>query len=100
MGLRLGEGMNVHVQVFSFLREYLPAGSSSRGELDLELPEGACLKDLFLALGLDRRLGQGIFTAEVNNTFQVMVNNLAVNEFDHPLEEGDAVVMFPPMAGG
>jgi len=92
--------MHVHVQVFSFLREYLPPGSSQRGELDVSLAEGATLKDLFIALGLDRRIGRDIFAGEVGNTFQVMVNQLAVNSFAAPLSDGDAVVMFPPMAGG
>ena len=92
--------MRVHVQVFSFLRDYLPANSSQRGELDVDLPEGADLKDLFIYLGIDQRTGQDIFAAAVNNTFQVLINFIAIDSFAHPLSDGDAVVMFPPMAGG
>jgi len=91
--------MKVRVQVFSYLRDYLPP-SSQRGELEVALADGATLKDLFIALGIDQRIGRDIFAAEVNNTFQVMVNELAVNSYATPLSEGDAVVMFPPMAGG
>jgi len=92
--------MKVHVQVFSFLRNYLPPGSSQRGELDVDLGEGATLKDLFQCLGIERRISQDIFAAEVNHTFQVMVNDLAVNDYAHVLSDGDNIVMFPPMAGG
>lgn len=92
--------MNIHVQVFSYLREYLPPNSSSGGELDLDMPEGATLKDLFVTLGIDRQMGNHIFSTQVHNTFQVMVNQTAVNDYAHPLSEGDRVVMFPPMAGG
>ena len=92
--------MKVHVQVFSFLREYLPEDTSARGELDVELPEQATLKDLFLQLGIDRHMGVEIFDMQVENTFQVMINQVSVNDYAHRLIEGDRVVMFPPMAGG
>lgn len=92
--------MKVHLRLFSYLREYLPPGSSDRGEADLDLPEPATLKDLFVALGLDRRLGKKIFEAQVDHTFQVMINQMAVSTYDHPLAEGDEIVLFPPMAGG
>jgi molybdopterin converting factor small subunit len=92
--------MKVQVQVFSYLRDYLPPGSSPRGELEVELPEGSTLKDLFIDLGIDQRLGRDIFSSPLGNIFQVMVNHVAVDDFDHPLAEGDIVVMFPPMAGG
>jgi molybdopterin converting factor small subunit len=92
--------MKVHVQVFSFLRDYLPPGSSPRGELEVHLPDGADLKDLFISLGIDRRMGQDIFAGEVDNTFQVLVNHVAVGSFAQALADGDEVVMFPPMAGG
>ncbi len=92
--------MKVHVQVFSFLRNYLPSGSSQRGELDVDLGEGATLKDLFQCLGIERRINQDIFAAEVSHTFQVMINGRAANDYAHVLSDGDNVVMFPPMAGG
>jgi molybdopterin converting factor small subunit len=92
--------MKVHVQVFSFLRDYLPPEGSQRGELDAELPSGADLKDLFVYLGIDRQLGQVIFAGEVDNSFQVLINHVPAEGFTQELSDGDVVVMFPPMAGG
>jgi molybdopterin converting factor small subunit len=37
---------------------------------------------------------------QVDHTFQVMINHVAVNAYDHPLAEGDEIALFPPMAGG
>ncbi len=92
--------LNIHVQVFSFLRDFLPLNSSQRGEVDIELPSQATLKDLFIALGIDKKIDQDVFAAEVNHTFQVMINNLAVNDYAYLLSDEETVVMFPPMAGG
>lgn len=92
--------MIVHLRAFSYLREYLPAGSSARGAVDLELPEPATLKDLFIALGLEQRLGAKIFAAPVEHTFQVLVNHVAAHHYAQPLADGDEIAMFPPMAGG
>jgi molybdopterin converting factor small subunit len=92
--------MRVTVQVFSYLREYLPPNSDMRGQLALDLPEGAVLQDLFIELGIAARLGEKIFASDVNNTFQVLVNNVAVDHFKHKLSDNDSIIMFPPMAGG
>ncbi len=92
--------MKLKLRVFSYLREYLPPGANARGEVELDLPDQASLKDLFIALGLDRRLGPKIFEAEVGHTFQVMINRVAVNDYGRTLAEGDEIVLFPPMAGG
>ena len=92
--------MKVKLRAFSYLREFLPPGANSRGEVELDLPEQASVKDLFVALGLDRRLGARIFEAEVDHTFQVLVNQVAVGDYDRRLTDGDEIALFPPMAGG
>ena len=92
--------MIVHLRVFSYLQEHLPPPSNARGEVEFELPDQASLKDLFIALGFERRLGTRIFDTEVGHTFQVLVNQMAVNDYAHPLANGDEIVFFPPMAGG
>jgi molybdopterin converting factor small subunit len=92
--------MKIKLRAFSYLREYLPPGSDARGKSELDLPDQASLRDLFIALGLDRRLGSKIFETEVDHTFQVMVNQVAVNDYGRGLAEGDEVALFPPMAGG
>jgi molybdopterin converting factor small subunit len=92
--------MKVTIQVFSYLRENLPSEVDARGQIELELPDGAALRDLFVRLGIAARLGEKIFAADVNNTFQVLINNTAVHQYEHPLSDGDTIIMFPPMAGG
>jgi molybdopterin converting factor small subunit len=92
--------MRVTVQVFSYLREYLPPNSDERGQLALDLPHGAVLQDLFVELGIATRLGDKIFASDVNNTFQVLINNVAINHYGHKLSDNDSIIMFPPMAGG
>jgi molybdopterin converting factor small subunit len=68
--------------------------------LNSKLSDGATLHNLFVRLGIADRLGEKIFAADVNNTFQVLINNTAVNQYTHPLSDGDTIIMFPPMAGG
>jgi len=92
--------MKVDVQVFSYLREYLPPEMNASGKITLELSASATLKDVFAALGIAARLGEKIFASDVNNTFQVLINDAAVNHYSHPLADGDVIIMFPPMAGG
>jgi len=93
--------MKVRLRAFANLREYLPMELYSKpGEAELELPDEATLRDLFLALGLEQRLGSSIFDSAVEYTFQAMINQVAVNAYDHPLAEGDEIALFPPMAGG
>jgi hypothetical protein len=87
--------MRVQLRIFSYLPEYLPSHSNARGELELDLPDQASLKDLFIALGFKRRLGMQIFDAEVEHTFQTLINNVPVNDYAHPLSDGDEVVCFP-----
>lgn len=94
------KSMRIYLRVFSYLREYLPPHSNARGVVEFELPDQASLKDLFIALGFERRLGMRIFDTEVDHTFQVLVNQMAVNDYAHPLANGDEIVLFPPMAGG
>lgn len=92
--------MKVQLHVFSYLREYLPSHSNARGEFELDLPDLVNLKDLFIALGYESRLGTKIFDTQVDHTFQVLINQVPVNDYTHPLADGDEIVLFPPMAGG
>ncbi len=92
--------MKVAVRVFSFLREELAVPTNERGEAELELPAGATLKDLFLHLGIDRHLKDDLFSGAVQRVFQVMIDGQVINEFDYPLQEGQQVILFPPMSGG
>lgn len=92
--------MKVSVRVFSFLRESLAVPTNERGEAELELPADATLKDLFLRLGLDRQIKADLFEGSVQRAFQVMIDGQVIDDFAHPLQEGQQVILFPPMSGG
>lgn len=92
--------MKVSVRVFSFLREALSVTTNERGEAELELPTGATLKDLFLALGIDQQVKDDIFSGTVQRVFQVMIDGQVINDFAYELQEGQQVILFPPMSGG
>ena len=92
--------MKVRLRLFSYLQEYLPSDSDIKGEFEIDLPDRANLKDLFIILGFERRLGNQIFDSQVDHTFQVLINQVAVNDYAHPLADMDEIVLFPPMAGG
>jgi molybdopterin converting factor small subunit len=91
--------MKVQVQLFSFLRECLPP-SAERGRAEVELPDQATIRDLFLQLGLHKSMQSNILESKLADVFEVTVNGASEVNYDRHLQDGDKVVMFPPMAGG
>lgn len=84
--------MKVHVRLFASLREKLP--DAERGRAILELAENGSLLDLIKRLGIEDELAQMVLRngqpaprAEADRAGVV-------------LEEGDAIAIFPPLAGG
>jgi sulfur-carrier protein len=81
--------VTVRVRLFASLREAV-----GRGELSLELGEGACVADAWAALSerhpalVARRRS---LAAAVNRRYA---------DFDAPLRSGDEVVFVPPVSGG
>jgi MoaD family protein len=78
------------------------------GDQERPLPEGATLRTLLEALAAE---GQEAFTRQVYDPesglqprVAVLVNgrpfSLAEGGLDQPLEDGDEVAAFPPLAGG
>ncbi|GAB4482168.1 MAG: hypothetical protein Kow0088_24930 [Anaerolineales bacterium] len=92
--------MKISVRVFSFLRENLSVATNERGEAELELPDGATLKDLFLTLGIDRQMKDDLFSGSVQRAFQVMIDGQVIYDFAYKLQTGQQVILFPPMSGG
>lgn len=90
--------MKVHAKLFSILRECLPPGAA-RSEATVELPEGACLTDLIVHLGIDRRLGHPAQALSAVG-WQVLVNGQFELDMSRALADGDHVQIFPPIAGG
>jgi MoaE-MoaD fusion protein len=76
--------MRVRVRLFAMLRER--AGTS---ELELELPEGARVRD---ALAAVEQLAQGLPL--------VMAVNREYADADAPLAPGDELALIPPVSGG
>ncbi len=91
--------MQIHVQLFSILRDCLPPGTK-RGQASLELPPGSTLADLIVHLGVDRRLGHAADEVVSRAGWQVMVAGKYEPDMGRVLQDGDEVRIFPPVAGG
>ncbi len=78
--------MQIKVQVYAILRQYIPG--ASRGPLVMDVPEGTTVGQLIEQLPIPPELARVVF---VNGIRQ---------ESDWVLQEGDEVGIFPPIAGG
>jgi len=82
--------MRVKLKLFASLRPCLPA--ATKGIVDLEVPDGTTPDDLIREHNLPRE-----------QVHLILVNGLYVAPADaaqRPLEPGDEVAMWPPVAGG
>lgn len=77
--------MEIHLQLYSILREKLP--EAAHGKADLELEEGATIADLLKKLDISRRV-------------VVSINDDHVSDRSHKLQEGDEVKLFSSIGGG
>lgn len=79
--------MEVTVTLYATLVRYNPEGRGSK-EFKVEMPEGSKVKDLLVHLGIKE-----------GEAKQVFIRHRSRPE-DFPLEEGERVAIFPPVAGG
>jgi len=91
--------MQIHVQLFSILRDCLPPGSE-RGRATVSLSEGASLADLVSHLGIDRHLGCDAAELTATASWQVLVSGQFEIDMGRVLQDGDQVHVFPPISGG
>ena len=91
--------MQIHLHLFSTLKDCLPP-DAERGQITVDLPEGATLADLVSHCGIDRRLGIEAAESLVRTGWQVLVNGTFEADMARPLQAEDQVSIFPPMAGG
>ena len=83
--------MKITLKLFAGLSEFLPAGAV-RNAITLEVPETCSLNDLIDQHSIPR-----------DQVHLVLINGISrqASERDHAiLKGGDAVAMWPPVAGG
>lgn len=80
--------MNIAVKLYATLRQYAPEDTEIGGVFHVELEE-ATLGDLLAELGIAEEKAKII-----------MLNGVRVSSLNRNLEEGDMVVIFPPVGGG
>ena len=79
--------MTVEVRLFATLAQFLPPGSKA-GTALVDLPDGATIADVARRLGIPPGLDR-----------VVLLNGTDVAG-DARLSDGDAIDLFPPLAGG
>jgi molybdopterin synthase sulfur carrier subunit len=83
--------MVVRLKLYALLGKYLPAGAENN-EADLELPDGATPEAAMAAIPMPPELAH-----------LVLVNGIYVAPSERGslvLKDGDALAMWPPVAGG
>ncbi len=92
--------MKVHVKAFATFREVMD------GQFDLEFPEGATIRILLDELmGRYGGLEELMFAAPetLRDFVNILKNGRNVHflaGLDTPLDDGDIIALFPPVAGG
>ena len=88
--------MVVTLKLFAMLRDYLPQGASPRSHLDnevrVEVPAGTTVQEVLGRFPMPPQLVQ-----------LVLVNGVFIppeERRSHALHEGDALAIWPPVAGG
>jgi molybdopterin converting factor small subunit len=68
--------------------------------VEIELPEGATLKDLIDSIRekVSKRIGEGILNGRL--IFTVIVNGVEVIDLNYELRDGDHVIFTAPEMGG
>jgi molybdopterin converting factor small subunit len=91
--------MQIHVQLFSILRDCLPP-DAERGKATVTLPDGSSVADLLEHLGIDQRLGTSAQEITGKAGWQVIISGKFEPDVARVLQDGDDVRIFPPVAGG
>ena len=92
--------MQIHIQLFSFIQDCLPAGTNNGRAIITLSHEKTTLSDLVKHLGIDRQLGINATDVTSKAGWVMVVNGHARLDMSYLLQEGDHVKIFPPMAGG
>ena len=79
------EFLDIHVQLFSILRDKLPP--ELKGRTVLHFTEGATLEDLLWELNINRRVA-------------ISINDIQERDQSRKLKDGDKVMVFTSISGG
>ena len=83
--------MKIRIKLFAFLSDYLPSGARNN-EADLDVAGDATISDVIAEMKLP-----------TERCHLVLVNGVYVGpsaRADHVLRSGDALAIWPPVAGG
>lgn len=92
--------MRIQVKAFAMFREVMD------NQIAMDLPEGATIRTLLDELtGRHRGLGEMMFdtTGVLRNFINILKNGRNVHflaGLETPLQDGDVIALFPPLAGG
>lgn len=84
--------MNIQLKLYASLMRYLPEGTADRHAADLDVPEGMTPARLIEVQQLPKE-----------SCFLVLLNGVYLTPAEREtrqIQEGDAVAIWPPIAGG
>jgi molybdopterin converting factor small subunit len=80
--------MHITVNIYAYLRYYLPAGEKFFKEKEWDVPEGSTIQHVIERLKLPKQI-----------RVSVLLNNNSVDQMTS-LKEGDIIHILPQMVGG
>lgn len=84
--------MNITFKLFATLTDYLPADARRANQIELDVPEGSTVAQVYEPYGLPAKL---VHLVLVNGHY-IAPEQRAV----HRLKSGDVLAIWPPIAGG
>lgn len=84
--------MNITFKLFATLTDYLPADARRANQIELDVPEGSTVAQVYEPYGLPTKL---VHLVLVNGHYIAPEQRAA-----HRLVSGDVLAIWPPIAGG
>jgi sulfur carrier protein ThiS len=84
--------MKIQFKLFASLTDYLPAQGRDGNVVELDLPEGICIARIVQRYSLPEKL---VHLVLVNGSYVAPERRA-----EYRLQEGDALAIWPPIAGG
>lgn len=84
--------MKIQFKLFASLTDYLPAQGRDGNVVELEVPDGTTISEVVQRFNLPEKL---VHLVLVNGTYVAPEQRAG-----HALQEGDALAIWPPIAGG